>query len=84
MSTRRISLAETIAKLDAGDTEEARVVLVHLRDKLLRDFAEADPACQSALCPECGPHGNRGRVCLLLTWADCTTCRPVPEVEVSS
>lgn len=81
---RRISLAETIAKFDAGDTEEARVVLVHLRDKLLRDLAAEDPACRAAPCPECGPHGNRGRVCLLLTWADCTTCRLAPAVELES
>lgn len=27
-------------------------------------------------CPECGPHGNAGRVLLLESWVDCTTCRP--------
>ena len=25
-------------------------------------------------CPECGSHGNRGRVCLLESWVDCLTC----------
>ena len=33
-------------------------------------------------CPECGPHGNAGRVLLLESWVDCTTCRcarPSPE-----
>lgn len=25
-------------------------------------------------CPECGPHGNKGIVCLLLSWVDCLTC----------
>lgn len=29
-------------------------------------------------CPECGPHGNSGRVLLLESWVDCTTCRPRP------
>lgn len=29
-------------------------------------------------CPECGPHGNAGRVLLLESWVDCTTCRPRP------
>ena len=27
-------------------------------------------------CPECGPHGGAGRVLLLESWVDCTTCRP--------
>lgn len=27
-------------------------------------------------CPECGPHGNKGRVLLLENWYDCTLCRP--------
>jgi hypothetical protein len=25
-------------------------------------------------CPECGPHGNAGRVLLLESWVDCTSC----------
>lgn len=33
------------------------------------------PAASSA-CPECGPHGGAGRVLLLESWVDCTTCRP--------
>lgn len=26
-------------------------------------------------CPECGPHGNKGRVLLLESWVDCLTCK---------
>ena len=26
------------------------------------------------VCPECGPHGNRGEVLLASSWAKCTTC----------
>lgn len=40
-----------------------------------RAYAKAHP--QKA-CPECGPHGNAGRVLLLESWVDCTTCRPRP------
>lgn len=29
-------------------------------------------------CPECDPHGNAGRVLLLESWVECTTCRPRP------
>lgn len=69
---RTLSLAEVIAKLDAGDTEDARTVLVHMRQELLKSRGEFIPAKEH--CLECGPHGNRGRVCLLLTWADCSLC----------
>ncbi len=34
------------------------------------------PTAMRQACPECGPHGNAGRVLLLESWADCTTCRP--------
>lgn len=30
---------------------------------------------QRPVCPECGPHGNSGKVLLLDTWVDCLTCR---------
>jgi hypothetical protein len=26
------------------------------------------------ICPDCGPHGNRGRICLLWSWVDCERC----------
>ncbi len=38
-------------------------------DKVTAAMRAADP------CPECGPHGNAGRVLLLESWVDCTTCR---------
>jgi hypothetical protein len=28
------------------------------------------------LCPECGPHGNLGKIALLYSWVDCLTCHP--------
>lgn len=38
-------------------------------------------------CPECGPHGGKGKIALLYSWVDCLTCtanRESPEVrEVS-
>ena len=70
--SRRYSLGEVIAKLDAGDAEDARFILNHLRDKLIAE--QAGPQTDRHYCPECGPHGNKGRVCLLLSWADCTMC----------
>ena len=33
-------------------------------------------------CPECGPHGNAGRVLLLESWVDCETCRPREIIDV--
>lgn len=40
-------------------------------------FAEAlraMPTIADDPCPECGPHGNAGRVCLASTWVACTVC----------
>lgn len=31
-------------------------------------------ALHPTICPECGPHGNRGEVLLASSWAKCTTC----------
>lgn len=33
-----------------------------------------DDAYAAPVCPECGPHGNRGDVLLASSWAKCTTC----------
>lgn len=33
-----------------------------------------DDAYAVPVCPECGPHGNRGEVLLASSWAKCTTC----------
>lgn len=73
--SRSYSLSEVIAKLDAGDTADARFILGHWRERLLAEQGAPQPARE--YCPECGPHGNKGRVCLLLSWADCTTCAEV-------
>jgi hypothetical protein len=40
-------------------------------ERIGRAYAAAHP---SPPCPECGPHGNRGRVLLLESWIDCTSC----------
>lgn len=73
-----LSVLEAIKKLDAGDTADARAILVHLRAGMLRDTADGSIIKATKVrvdrCPECGPHGNRGRVMLFDSWVDCTTC----------
>lgn len=29
----------------------------------------------ASTCPECGPHGGKGKVLLLESWVDCLTCK---------
>lgn len=39
------------------------------------DHDECRATCRSGPCPECGPHGGKGKVLLLESWVDCLTCK---------
>jgi hypothetical protein len=60
------------SEIEAEQRAELKAMARKIDDEELADYL-AKP------CPECGPHGNAGRVLLLESWVDCTTCRPSPE-----
>ena len=65
------------SEIDAEQRAELNAMARRLDDEELADYLAAP-------CLECGPHGNAGRVLLLESWVDCTTCRPaIPSADVS-
>jgi hypothetical protein len=64
---------EIVRRQSEIDVEAARAKSAAFREFLddLGPERLSEPAC-----PECGPHGNAGRVFLLESRVDCTTCRP--------
>lgn len=55
-----------------------------IASKACKQFAAICAAGTKPTCPECGPHGNGGRVLGLEEWYPCTTCGEVVESSTPS
>ena len=40
---------------------------------MVQAVVEVDPRANRA-CPDCQPHGHKGRICFLWSWVDCELC----------
>jgi hypothetical protein len=67
---------EIVRRQSEIDAEAARA-----KSAAFREFLDdlGPERMSEPTCPECGPHGNAGRVLMLESWVDCTTCLPPTE-----